>query len=80
MSALKYWLWLTELRGLTQPGPPGAAGAILAPRRTSITPTPEEMLLTEGITREQAAALEDKDLLRRGPDPGGLPAAGPAAS
>lgn len=60
MSALKYWLWLTELPGLTNQ-------TRLALLRHFPTPEdvyyadPEEVLLTEGITREQAVLLEDKD-------------------
>ena len=60
MSALKYWLWLTELPGLTNQ-------TRLALLRHFPTPEdvyyadPAEVLLTEGITREQAELLEDKD-------------------
>lgn len=60
MSALKYWLWLTELPGLTNQ-------TRLALLRHFPTPEdvyyadPEEVLLTEDITREQAVLLEDKD-------------------
>lgn len=60
MSALKYWLWLTELPGLTNQ-------TRLALLRHFPTPEdvyyadPEEVLLAEGITREQAKLLEDKD-------------------
>ena len=60
MSALKYWLWLTELPGLTNQ-------TRLALLRHFPTPEdvyyadPAEVLLTEGITREQAKLLEDKD-------------------
>ena len=60
MSALKFWLWLTELPGLTNQ-------TRLALLRHFPTPEdvyyadPEEVLLTEGITREQAKLLEDKD-------------------
>ena len=60
MSALKYWLWLTELPGLTNQ-------TRLALLRHFPTPEdvyyadPEEVLLTEGITREQGKLLEDKD-------------------
>ena len=60
MSALKYWLWLTELPGLTNQ-------TRLALLRHFPTPEdvyyadPEEVLLTDGITREQAKLLEDKD-------------------
>ena len=58
MSALKYWLWLTELRGLKNQ-------TRLALLRHFGTPEDVfyadagEILLTEGITREQAAILED---------------------
>lgn len=61
MSALKYWLWLAELRGL-------ANRTRLALLRHFNTPEdvfyadPGEILLTEGITREQAALLEDHSL------------------
>ena len=60
MSALKFWLWLTELPGLTNQ-------TRLALLRHFPTPEdvyyadPAEVLLTEGITREQAKLLEDKD-------------------
>ena len=53
MSALKYWLWLTELPGLTNQ-------TRLALLRHFGTPEnlfyadEGEILLTEGITREQA--------------------------
>ena len=63
MSALKYWLWLTELPGLKNQ-------TRLALLRHFPTPEdvyyadPEEVLLTEGITREQAKLLEDKDCAR----------------
>ena len=61
MSSLKYWLWLAELRGLSNQ-------TRLALLRHFGTPEDVfyadagEILLTEGITREQAAALEDHDL------------------
>ena len=61
MSALKYWLWLTELRGLKNQ-------TRLALLRHFGTPEDVfyadagEILLTEGITREQAAILEDRRL------------------
>ena len=60
MSALKYWLWLTELPGLTNQ-------TRLALLRHFPTPEDvyyaeaEEVLLTEGITREQAILLENKN-------------------
>ena len=58
---LKYWLWLTELPGLTNQ-------TRLALLRHFPTPEdvyyadPEEVLLTEGITRAQAELLKNKDL------------------
>ncbi len=61
MSALKYWLWLAELRGLKNQ-------TRLALLRHFGTPEDVfyadagEILLTEGITREQAAILEDHRL------------------
>ena len=61
MSALKYWLWLTELRGLKNQ-------TRLALLRHFGTPEDVfyadagEILLTEGMTREQAAILEDHRL------------------
>ena len=61
MSALKYWLWLTELRGLKNQ-------TRLALLRHFGTPEDVfyadagEILLTEGMTREQAALLEDHRL------------------
>ena len=61
MSALKYWLWLTGLRGLKNQ-------TRLALLRHFGTPEDVfyadagEILLTEGITREQAAILEDHRL------------------
>ena len=60
MSALKFWLWLTELPGLTNQ-------TRLALLRHFPTPEdvyyadPAEVLLTEGITPEQAELLQDKD-------------------
>ena len=56
---LKYWLWLTELPGLTNQ-------TRLALLRHFATPEdvyyadPEEVLLTEGITRAQAAICCEK--------------------
>ncbi len=58
---LKFWLWLTTLPGLTNQ-------TRLALLRHFGTPEdifyadPEEILLTEGITREQAALLENHRL------------------
>ena len=61
MSSLKYWLWLTQLRGLRNQ-------TVLALLRHFPSPEdvfyadPGEILLTEGMTREQAALLEDHRL------------------
>ena len=61
MSALKYWIWLTQLRGLGNQ-------TRLALLRHFGTPEdifyadPEEILLTEGINRAQAALLENHKL------------------
>lgn len=61
MSALKYWLWLTELSGLKNQ-------TRLALLRHFATPEDVfyadagEILLTEGMTRQQAAILEDHKL------------------
>jgi len=61
MSALKYWLWLTQLRGLTNQ-------TVLALLRHFGSPEDVfyadagEILLTEGITRGQAALLDDHKL------------------
>ena len=58
---LKYWLWLTNLRGLSNQ-------TRLALLRHFGTPEDiyyadeDEILLTEGITRQQAALLADHDL------------------
>ena len=61
MSALKYWLWLTGLPGL---------GNQARLRLLERFPDPEdlyyadegELLLTDGITRDQAALLQNKSL------------------
>lgn len=61
MAGLKYWLWLTGLQGL-------GGQAQLSLLRHFGDPEdiyyaqPEEVLLVEGITRTQAALLEDKSL------------------
>ena len=60
MSALKYWLWLTELPGLTNQTRLALLRHFPAPEDVYYA-DPEEVLLTEGITREQAKLLEDKD-------------------
>jgi len=61
MSVLKYWVWLTELRGLKNQ-------TRLALLRHFGTPEDlyfadeEEILLVEGMTRSQAAILKNHDL------------------
>lgn len=61
MSALKFWIWLTELKGLSNQ-------TRLALLRHFGTPEDVfyadagEILLTEGITREQASLLENHRL------------------
>ena len=60
MSALKYWLWLTELPGLTNQTRLALLQHFPTPEDVYYA-DPEEVLLTEGITREQAVLLEDKD-------------------
>lgn len=61
MSALKFWIWLTELKGLS-------SQTRLALLRHFGTPEDVfyadagEILLTEGIARDQAALLENRDL------------------
>ncbi len=61
MSALKYWVWLSELQGLSNQ-------ARLALLRHFGTPEEiyyaesEEILLAEGLTRPQAAILQNHDL------------------
>ena len=60
MSALKYWLWLTELPGLTNQTRLALLQHFPTPEDVYYAEA-EEVLLTEGITREQAKLLEDKD-------------------
>ena len=57
---LKYWLWLTELTGLTNQTRLALLRHFPSPEDVYYA-DPEEVLLTEGITREQARLLEDKD-------------------
>ena len=61
MASLKYWLWLTSLPGL------GNQARLALLRRFGdpediYYADPGELLLTEGLTRDQAALLEDKSL------------------
>lgn len=61
MSALKYWLWLTELRGLKNQTRLALLRHFASPEDVFYADA-GEILLTEGITREDVAILEDHDL------------------
>ena len=61
MSALKYWLWLTELRGLKNQTRLALLRHFRSPEDVFYA-DPEEILLTEGITRAEAAILENHSL------------------
>lgn len=61
MSALKYWLWLTELRGLKNQTRLALLRHFGSPEDVFYADA-GEILLTEGITREDAALLENHDL------------------
>lgn len=61
MSMLKYWLWLAQCRGLTNQTRLALLEHFLTPEAVYYA-DPGEVLLTDGMTREQAEALENKDL------------------
>lgn len=61
MSALKYWLWLTELRGLTNQSKLALLRHFGTPEDVFYADS-GEILLAEGMTRDQAALLEDHSL------------------
>ena len=61
MSALKYWLWLAELRGLANQTRLALLHHFNTPEDVFYA-DPGEILLTEGITQKQAALLEDRSL------------------
>ena len=63
MAALKYWIWLSELRGLRRQTRVALAQHFETPEELYYA-DPGEVLLTEGITREEIAALQNKDLRR----------------
>lgn len=63
MAALKYWIWLAEKRGVRRQMKLALTQRFETPEELYYAET-DEVLLTEGITREEAAALEDKDLRR----------------
>ena len=60
---LKYWLWLTNLRGLLNQTRLALLRHFGSPENLFYADE-DEILLTEGITREQAALLRDHDLER----------------
>ena len=61
MSALKYWVWLAECRGVSNQAVLALLRHFGSPEDVFYADT-GEILLTEGITREQAKALEDHRL------------------
>lgn len=61
MSALKYWLWLNNLEGLRNQTRLSLLQHFGSPENIYYADR-EEILLTEGITREQARLLEEKSL------------------
>ena len=61
MSALKYWLWLTELRGLRNQTRLALLRHFGSPEDIFYADE-GEILLTEGITRDQASLLKDHSL------------------
>ena len=61
MSALKYWLWLTELRGLKNQTRLALLRHFGTPEQVFFADN-GELLLTEGITRADLAVLENHSL------------------
>ena len=61
MSALKYWIWMTELRGLGNQTRLALLRHFGSPEDVFYADE-AEILLTEGMTREQAAILKDHSL------------------
>ena len=61
MSALKYWIWLAELPGLRNQTRLALLEHFGTPKDIYCADA-GEILLTEGMTREQAALLENRDL------------------
>ncbi|MCI8479534.1 MAG: DNA-protecting protein DprA [Oscillibacter sp.] len=61
MSTLKYWLWLTEIRGLSNQTRLALLRHFESPENVFYADA-GEILLTEGITREEASLLENRDL------------------
>ena len=63
MAALKYWVWLTTLPGLGQRTKLQLLEHFASPEEIYFAPE-EELLLAEGVTKEQCALLADKSLDR----------------
>ena len=61
MSALKYWLWLTELRGLKNQTRLALLRHFGTPEQVFFADN-GELLLTEGITLADLAVLENHSL------------------
>ena len=61
MSALKYWVWLSECRGVSNQTRLALLRHFGSPEDVFYADA-GEILLTEGITREQVKALEDHNL------------------
>lgn len=61
MSALKYWLWLTSLPGLSNQARLALLQRFGDPEQIYYA-DPDQLALTEGLSREQLAALEDRSL------------------
>lgn len=57
MSALKFWVWLAECRGVSNQARLALLRHFGSPEDVYYADT-GEIMLTEGITREQAKALE----------------------
>ena len=60
---LKYWLWLSELPGLRRQTRLALLEHFGSPEDIYYA-DPEEILLTDGITKEQADCLQNKELRR----------------
>lgn len=63
MASVQYWLWLAELPGLRRGTRLALMEHFASPEEVYFA-APEEILLTRGMTKEQARCLEDKRLDR----------------
>lgn len=63
MSALKYWIWLAELKGLRGQIRLALLDHFGSPENVYFADS-GEILLTEGMTKEQASFFQQKDLSR----------------